>query len=166
MGNITFEKLLYLMAAKKYRIHLSDSERSYLIELIDKRSPKSYQAKRAHILLAVDESGPQGGVSDGIAARDHRVTVATIERLRKRLCEEGLDVALHGKKRESKPYKITGEVEAGLIALRCQSEVPEGANGWTLRLLADKLVELGYVEAISHEKVRTILKKMNLSLGS
>lgn len=153
------------MAAKKHRIHLSDSERAYLIDLIDKRSPKSHQAKRAHILLAVDESGPQGGVSDVIAARAHRVTVNTIERLRKRLCEEGLDAALYGKKREPKPYKVTGEVEAGLIALRCQSEVPEGAKRWTLRLLAEKLVELGYVEEISHEKVRTMLKKMNLSLG-
>ncbi len=156
------------MASKKYRIHLSDSERSYLIELIDKRSPKSYQAKRANILLAVDESGPYGGVSDGIAARDYRVSVTTIERLRKRLCEEGLEVAINGKKREVVPYKIDGEVEAHLIALRCQSEDSkelEGSNGWTLRLLAEKMVELGYVESISHETVRKMLKKMNLSLG-
>jgi len=156
------------MATKKYRIHLSDSEREFLLDLIDKRSPKSYQAKRAHILLAVDESGPLGGVSDGIAARDYRVRVSTVERLRKRLCEEGLDVAIYGKKRQIVPYKIDGEVEAHLIALRCQSadcEDLEGSNGWTLRLLADKMVELGYVESICHETVRKTLKKTSLSLG-
>lgn len=156
------------MATKKHHIHLSDSERAYLIEFIDKRSPKSAQAKRANILLAVDESGPRGGVSDGIAARDYRVTVNTIERLRKRVCEEGLEVAINGKKREAVPYKVDGEVEAHLIALRCQSEDCEelaGSNGWTLRLLADKMVELGYVESISHETIRQTLKKTNLSLG-
>lgn len=147
------------MASKKYHIHLSDSERAYLIDLVDKRSPKSYQAKRANILLAIDESGPRGGVSDGVAARDYRTTVVTIERLRKRLCEEGLEVAIHGKPRKPRLSKVDGEVEAHLIALRCQSEAPPGAKGWTLRLLADKLVELGYVDSISHETVRKSLKK-------
>jgi transposase len=147
------------MANKKYRIHLSDSERAYLIDLIDKRSPKSYQAKRANILLAIDESSARGGVSDGVAARDFRTTVVTIERLRKRLCEEGLEVAINGKPREFRPVKVDGAVEAHLIALRCQTDGPEGAKGWSLRLLADEMVELNYVDSISHEKVRQVLKK-------
>ena len=83
----------------------------------------------------------------------------TIERLRQRFVEEGLEAALNGKQREVfKPKVFDGEVEAKLIALRC-SDAPDGYNKWTLRLLADKMVELAYVPQMSYESVRQILKK-------
>jgi len=84
-----------------------------------------------------------------------------VERLRERFVEEGLEVALNGKKREPKREKVfDGEVEAHLIALRC-SEPPAGRAQWSLRLLRDKMIELDYVETISHESVRQLLKKTN-----
>ena len=153
------------MDVKRYRIHLSDGEREELIDLIDTRSPTSKVSRRARMLLRVDESGPRGGASDGVVADECRVSTRTVSNLRKRMYEEGLEVALYGKKRSPKePVKLTGEVEAHLIALRCQ-EVPEGRKGWSLRFLADQMVELGYVESISHEGVRQLQKKTNLNPG-
>ena len=94
------------------------------------------------------------------------VTVQTIERIRKQLVEEGFEAALSRRSYTQKVsrIKIDGDVEAHLVALSC-SEPPEGFARWTLRLLADKIVELGYVENISHETVRQTLKKTNLSRG-
>jgi len=153
------------MSSKCYRIHLSESERVDLMDLVDNRSPKSTPSRRARILLAVDESDLGGKVSDGIASETFRISKKSIERLRKSLYENGLEIALYGKPRKpSVPTKLDGGVEAHLIALRCQ-EVPEGQNRWTLRLLADQMVELGYVECISHEGVRRLLKKTNSSPG-
>lgn len=90
------------------------------------------------------------------------VTVQTIERIRKQLVEEGFDAVLSRREYKQKisRKKIDGEVEAHLIALSC-SEPPEGRARWTLRLLAHKIVELGYVESISHEAIRQTLKKTN-----
>jgi hypothetical protein len=89
-----------------------------------------------------------------------------IDRVKKRFVVDGLDVALHGKK-GSRVYdkKADGDFEAHLIALSC-SNPPEGFSRWTLRLLAEKVVELDYIDNISHETVRRVLKKTNLSLGS
>ncbi len=103
--------------------------------------------------------------TDAQIAQQYEVSTRTIERLRERYVLEGLDVALNGKPRLNLHKKIfDGEVEANLIALRC-SEPELGRSDWTLRLLADKMVELNYVESISHETVRQILKKTKLSLG-
>ena len=94
-------------------------------------------------------------------ANQYEVSKRTIERLRKRYVEEGLDVALKGKPRLNLHKKLfDGEVEAKLIALRC-SEPEVGRSSWTLQLLADKMIALNYVESISHESVRQILKKRN-----
>ena len=121
---------------------------------------------RARILLKADqgESGPNWSDEQISDAMD--VTVQTIERVRKQFVEEGFDAVL-----SRRPYiqkvsrkKIDGNVEAHLIAMSC-SEPPAGHVRWTLRLLADKIVELGYVETISHEAIRQTLKKTNLSLG-
>jgi hypothetical protein len=89
-----------------------------------------------------------------------------IDRVKKRFVIDGLDVALHGRK-GSRVYdkKADGDFEAHLVALSC-SNPPEGFSRWTLRLLAEKVVELDYIDNISHETVRRVLKKMNLSLGS
>lgn len=150
--------------AKKHRVKLSESERSELRDLLSRRSSKSKEVKRSYILLATDENGDKCWTDEQI--RDaYGSSLRTIERLRKRLCEFGLHLAIHGKKREIFREKVlTGEVEAHLIALRC-SDPPEGYGRWTLHMLADKMVELHYVEHISHESVRQLLKKTNLSLG-
>jgi len=115
---------------------------------------------RAHVLLKADvgEEGP--GWPDEKISEAFDVTVQTIERIRKQLVEEGFDSVLRRRKYTQKVSrkKIDGDVEAHLIALAC-SEAPEGYTQWSLRLLAGKMVELGYVDSISHEAVRRALKK-------
>jgi len=105
-------------------------------------------------------------MTDKEIARAYDVQTRTVERTRKRFVEESYEIALHGKPREVfKEKLLDSRVETKLIALRC-SKVPPGRNRWTLRLLAEKMVELEYVEAISHESVRQILKKHQLNLGA
>lgn len=150
---------------KKYRVTLSETERTELKTLIASGKYKHTKQKRAQILLATDES--QGGkkMKDAEIAKAYDVQVRTVERIRQRFVGESYEVALHGKPREVGKEKIfDSRVETKLIALRC-SKVPEGSNQWTLRLLADKMVELQYVESISHETVRQILKKHPLNPG-
>ncbi len=153
---------------KKYRVTLSDQERNRLTELVRKRSAKAEPVKRALILLAADENNPDAQHHPATDEQIHlrySVAIRTVERLRQRLVEHGLDTALFGKKREPTKERIfDGTVEAHLVALRC-SQPPEGYTRWSLRLLADRMVELGYVESISHESVRQMLKKTNSSPG-
>lgn len=105
-------------------------------------------------------------MKDEDIAQAYDVRVRTVERLRQRFVEEGYEIALQGKKRQVERKKVfDSRVETKLIALRC-SDVPAGSNKWSLRLLADKMVELEYVESISHESVRQLLKKHQLSPGS
>ena len=149
---------------KKYHVHLTDAERETLDKTIAKRSSKSPQVKRAFILLSADENGPSP-LTDAVIAQTYSLSIPTVERLRRRFIEDGFEAALHGKKREVFKEKVLdGKTEAKLVALRC-SEPPEGSNKWTLRLLADKMVELEYVEAISHEGVRQLLKKHHEALA-
>jgi len=144
--------------AKKYRVTLTDEERQQLESVIQKRNAKSIQAKRAYILLAADEQGEKNWTDQQIG-ETYQVGRCTIERLRQRCVEEGLEIALKGKQREVFKEKVfDGVVEARLIALRC-SDPPVGRARWTLHLLADQMVELEYVDAMSHESVRQILKK-------
>ena len=98
-------------------------------------------------------------------ANAYRTTPTTVQTVRTSYCEKGLEATISRKKRETPPIpaKVTGEVEAHIIALAC-GQPPEGYSRWTLRLLADKTVELGYIESISHVTVSNILKKTNLSL--
>lgn len=149
---------------KKYRIDLTDQERQALQEIITKRSEKSQVVKRAYILLAADANGEKRW-TDSVISTTYGVRIQTVERVRKRFIEEGFSIAVQGKKREIFKEKVfDGKVEAHLIALRC-SACPEGYNKWTLHLLADKMVELQYVEAISHESVRQLLKKQDEALA-
>lgn len=117
------------------------------------------------MLLGADQSPGAPAWTDERIAESYHVSVRTVERLRRRFVEEGFEVALYGKKREPVKEKVfDGQVEAHLVALRC-SEPPEGFARWSLRLLAEQMVELDYVESISHESVRQLLKKTNSSPG-
>lgn len=144
--------------SKRYRVTLTAQEQENLKVLIRQRSNKAVPVKRAYILLAADENGEKCWTDEQIGETYH-VGRRSVERLRQRCVEEGLEVALEGKKREVfKDKALDGKVEAHLLALRC-SEPPSGAVKWSLRLLADRMVELAYAEHISHESVRQLLKK-------
>ena len=152
------------MPAKIYHVDLELSEREQLEQIVKKRKSTSEQVKRSNILLSADRKGSKKWNDQQISSQ-YEVSTRTIERLRKRYVEEGLEVALKGKPRLNLHRKIfDGEVEAKLIALRC-SEPDEGRSSWTLQLLADKMVALNYVDHMSHESVRQLLKKTKLSLG-
>lgn len=148
------------LMSKRYRVTLTDKEQEELETLIKRRSEKAVPVKRAYILLAADENGEKCW-TDAQICETYEVGVRTVERLRQRFVEDGFEVAVWGKKREVFKEKVLdGKVEARLVALRC-SQSPSGYAKWSLRLLADKMVELAYAEHISHESVRQILKKTN-----
>lgn len=150
---------------KKYRVTLTEAEKDELRILIASGKYKNTKQKRAQILLAADESEGGKKMKDEQIAKAYDVGLKAIGRVRQRFVEESYEVALHGKKREVVKEKLfDSRVEAKLLALRC-SDVPAGCNSWTLRLLAEKMVELEYVESISHESVRQILKKHQLNPG-
>lgn len=150
---------------KKYRVTLTEKEREDLKSLISSGKYKNTKRKRAQILLACDESEGGKNMKDKEIQKAYDVGISTIERVRHRFVEESYEIALNGKPRPINREKILdGRVESKLISLRC-SDVPAGANSWTLRLLADKMVELEHVESISYESVRQILKKHQLNLG-
>ena len=144
---------------KRYRVHLINDERETLKKLLASRKSQSVFVKRAYILLALDEKQASGRLSDEEIRIRYQVGQRSIERTRQRFIEEGFQIAVEGKKRTVfKEKKFDGRVEAELIAMRCQSP-PEGVQSWTLRRLAENLVELGVVAEISHESVRQLLKK-------
>ena len=150
--------------AKKYLITLSPEERSHLSSLLSSGKRSALTLTRARILLKADqaEGGPAWG--DGRIAQALDCGRRTVERVRQRFVERGLAQAL-GRKRQDKPSrerKFDGAAEARLIALAC-SEPPTGRARWTLKLLADTLVELEVFDAVSDETVRRVLKKTNCS---
>jgi len=147
---------------KKYIVRLSSDERKKLKKIISSGRGPARMFTRARILLKADQSNEGPAWSDEKISEALDVTVQTIERVRKQLVEEGFDAVLSRREYKQKVSrkKIDGEVEAHLIALSC-SDPPEGRARWTLRLLAEKVVELGYVESISHEAIRQALKKTN-----
>lgn len=151
---------------KKYIVRLSTEERKSLKTLITSGRGPARVFTRARILLKADQSDEGPGWSDERISDALEVTVQSIERIRKQLVEEGFDAVLSRRKYTQKisRKKIDGDVEAHLVALSC-SEPPPGRARWTLRLLADSIVELGYVQSISHEAVRQTLKKTNLNRG-
>jgi transposase len=145
---------------KKYIVTLTDEERARLDEMARTGKAAAYKITHARILLKADASAGGPAWTDQAIAGALDVGTATVERLRQRFVEEGLDGSLCRKKqqRPSRERIIDGAAEARLIALAC-SQPPGGREGWTLRLLADKLVELEVVESVSHETVRQTLKK-------
>jgi len=148
--------------SKKYIVRLSDRERRGLEQLSAKGKTVAYRIRHAHILLKADADGPNW--TDWRIAEAFSCHARTVEGIRKRFVEQGLDAALNRKKREMPPREklLDGENEARLIELSC-SKPPKGRARWTLHLLADKMVELEVVESISHETVRQTLKKTNLN---
>lgn len=146
-----------------YKVTLTQEERTELEEIITRGNHNSQKVLNALILLGVDE-GEFNKEKKKTAARlaeELPVSTRKVERVKKRFVESGLDAALNKRKADRQRFrKIDGDVEAHLVALSC-SEPPEGHVRWTLRLLADKLVELEYVESISYETVRRTLKKTN-----
>jgi len=141
---------------KKYVVRLTSEEREELRGLIAKGKAAAYKIRAAHILLKADAEGWR----DEEIARAFCVHVGTVSSVRRRFVLEGLESVLERKMRQSPPRErvLDGEKEAQLIAVSC-SEPPAAHERWTLRLLADKLVELEVVESISHETVRQALKK-------
>lgn len=151
---------------KKYVVTLTKDEREILNNLVSKGKHQSQKILNALILLDCDTGEFQVGRSTNEEiARVLNISMKKIDRVKKRFVEEGFDLALD-KRKADRIYekKADGEFEAHLIALSC-SEPPEGFSRWSLRLLADKAVELSYIDSISHEAVRRLLKKTNSSLG-
>jgi transposase len=146
---------------KKYKVTLTREEIDELNSITNKGKRNARVLKSALILLNVDEGDHGQGKTDEEVAGVLQVTVQTIENIRKRFVMDGFETALYGKPRQrTYDRKMDGDREAHLIALSC-SEPPEGYAKWSLRLLADKMVELDYVDSISHETVRRVLKKTN-----
>ncbi len=144
---------------KKYIVRLTSDERHQLQTVIKKLKGSSQKVRRAQILLKADADGPNWTDQEIADAFDCRIK--TVENIRRRLVEQGFEVALNGVKRRRPPTDklLNGEQEAQVIALRLGAP-PAGYANWSLRLLARKVVELGLVDTVSHETVRQTLKKM------
>jgi hypothetical protein len=150
----------------RYTVTLTEDERKYLHELSSKGKHNSQQILNALILLNCDKSewNVNHSTNEEIS-RILNISMKKIDRVKKRFVEESLEIALNGKESDRiYTKKVDGDAEAHLVALSC-SQPPEGFARWSLRLLADKAVELGYFEDISHETVRRTLKKRNQTLA-
>lgn len=148
---------------KKYIVRLTVEEREQLKALVKKGKGAAYKIKHANILLAVDAAGP--GAADETTAQSLSCHVNTVRNVRQRLVEQGMEAALNRKRQDhpSRERTLDGRGEARLIALAC-SKPPGGRARWTLQLLADQLVALKVVPAISDQTVRRTLKKTNCVL--
>jgi transposase len=149
---------------KRYRVTLEAEERDRLRQLLSRGKADVRRLKHAQILLAADESDAGPALSDDQISRTVDIARATVERIRQRFVEEGLELSLSPYRTPNRIYrtKLDGRQEAHLIAMAC-STPPEGRSRWTLSLLADQMVELKYVDSVSRETVRQTLKKMNSS---
>jgi len=151
----------------RYTVTLTEDEREALCELTSKGNHNSQKILNALILLGCDKSewNDKHSTNEEIS-RVLNISMRKIDRVKKRFVEDSLEVALNGEK-GNRVYakKVDGDFEAHLVALSC-SEPPEGFARWSLRLLADQVVELGYIDDISHETVRRILKKRNKTLAT
>jgi transposase len=149
----------------RYTIKLLKTEVEELKAIINKGSHTSQTFRVAYILLNCDEGKFSEKITNDQISKVLKVGMRTIDRVKKKFMEEGFEASLE-RRPTSRLYekKTDGDVEAKLISLCC-SEPPKGYAKWSLRLLADKMVELNYVESISHVTVRSVLKKTNLSLG-
>lgn len=147
--------------AKKYIVRLTDDERTYLENLIHKGKVAAHKRLHAEILLKADTSELGEKWQDNQISEAFGISNRTVERVRERLVQEGLESALsRAKPSRVRSRVIDGENEAHLIALTC-GDAPDGRSRWTLRLLGQHMVELGYVESVSHETIRQTLKKTN-----
>lgn len=152
------------MPSVKYVIDLTDDDRKTLLDIVAKGSSPAKTILRANILLASDKNNKKHMTVAEIAEAYH-TSPTTVQNVRTAYANTGLESTIIRKKRTTPPVppKVTGDVEAHIIALAC-GEPPEGYSKWTLRLLADKCVELNYAESLSHVTVSRVLKKTNISL--
>lgn len=151
------------MTRRKYHVELSQDQRGTLQKLTSTGTVKVRTYKRAQMLLLADEAQGGAAKSDGEIAEQVGVSSITVHRIRRRFAEEGLEAALTEKPRPGAPPKFSGKQKAEITALAC-ADPPEGYARWSLRLLADKLVEMEIFESISHDTVGKVLKKTNSSL--
>ena len=150
---------------KKYIVTLTQEERQILQAMLSRGKAAARKLMHARILLKADSSAGGPGWDDDQIAEGLEVGRATVERVRKEFVEEGLDAALERRKpRRQYHRRLDGDGEAHLVALAC-SKAPEGRSRWTLRLLAEQMVRLEYVEEVSKDTVFRVLKKTSLSLG-
>lgn len=150
--------------SKHLRIHLSGDERQHLDTLIRKGNAPARVQTRARILLLAARSQEEPKTDEQIA-NALLCSIGTVGNVRRRFAAEGMAAALYEKARPGQQPKITGDIEAHLTLLAC-SEPPSGKSRWTMRLLADKMVELGYLDNISHVAIHARLKKTNSSRGA
>jgi hypothetical protein len=150
---------------KRYRVTLTEDEREELQSLVSAGKAAARKLVRARILLLADQADGGPAKADPDVADALGCGRATIDRVRKQFVEEGIEATLNPKP-TTRIYqrRLDGKAEAHLVAIAC-GVPPEGRARWTLRLLADRMVALGYAEYVCHEAVRQTLKKMNLSLG-
>ena len=152
---------------KRYAVTLEQEEREELASITRKGSHRSQKVINALILLNCDEGAFNERRAPGEAiAKILRISARTVDRVKKRFVEEGTEAALGGRQGRRPTYvrKADGEFEARLVALSCGAP-PEGHAQWSLRLLADRAVELGYIDTVSHETVRRVLKKTPSNRG-
>jgi len=148
-----------------YRIKLTKGEVDELMKIINKGSHTTQTYRAAYILLNCDEGEYSDKVTNEQMSKVLKIGMRTIDRVKKKFIEEGFEATLE-RRPTSRVYdkKVDGDIEAKLVTLCC-SEPPKGRSKWSLRLLADKMIELNYVDSISHVTVREVLKKTNLNLG-
>lgn len=152
------------MGGKRYRVVLRLKERKHLQALVHKGVQKARVINRARILLMADERAKEACKTDREICKALGVSPRMVAATREKYLRFGLRQALAEKPRSGHPPKLSGKGEALLTTIAC-SDPPEGRTGWTLRLLADKLVELREVDSIAHETVRRVLKKTTSSHG-
>jgi len=150
----------------RYKVTLTAIEREQLQTIMSKGKHSSLQFRNACILLNCDEGEQGQKVSNEHIAQILQITTKTVERLKQRFVEDGFEACMDRKPYpEVKEVKTDGDFEAHLVAISC-SKAPDGYARWSLRMLADKMVELKYAETVSHETVRQVLKKTKLSHGA
>ena len=147
------------MPALKYKVELNETSRTHLKQIASRGEVSARKVKRALVLLKADEGLPDRDIASGLL-----ISASTVGRVRTRFVKEGLDSALNERPRPGQKRKLDGRQEAHLIAVAC-SDAPEGHADWTLQLLADKVVAMGFAESISLETVRQVLKKTSSSRG-
>lgn len=153
------------MPAKIYQVELTDEERTYLAEMLTAGVAPARKLRRIQILLKADQGEYGPAWTDAKISEAFGVSRITVEKVRRDYLERGMERAINRKKPDREYERcLDGDAEAHLVALTC-SETPEGYERWSVRLLRDKMIELGYVESVSRETIRTTLKKTNSNLG-
>src|ERR1035437_1780775 len=149
----------------RYKVTLTNDERGQLQSILSKGKHTSLQFRNSCILLNVDESEQSNITTNSQIAQILQINTKSIERLKQRFVEDGFDACIERKiYPDVRDSKTDGDFEAHLIAISC-SKAPKGFSRWSLRMLADKMVELNYSDSVSYETVRQVLKKTKLSRG-